>query len=191
MRLVIAWYADRLFSVKPEGAMPKCNECGFLAVRDEYTEEICESSEFTRSRGMHKSSSGSAVTANLFCYANSHAFPDVSGKADFKKAAAINEEVPCPQFMHWLKGRTPKEHDEMSILQKVEAATQSARAEEIRRQHEWHEEDKRLADARHRETVRTTWLISAGTLGVSSLVAIIAGVVSGPVMDWLKDWLSK
>ena len=109
--------------------MPKCSECGLLAVRDEYNDLVCEATGFTRLKGSHQSSKGIATIAKVFCYANSPSFPTIPNAPQMRNVQAINWVNPivqaigevrqCSQYQSWSPGKTPKEHEEMSFVEKV------------------------------------------------------------------------
>ena len=54
---------------------PQCCRCGFLAIRDEYNDAVCEATHEARGNGMHKSSMGNSTPARFFCFKGSVAFP--------------------------------------------------------------------------------------------------------------------
>ena len=74
----------------------------------------------------------------------------------------------------------------MTILQEVEGRNKAARADDISRHDKWREEDLEKADNRHRETKR----IAVWTLAAFCVIAIVAGLISGPAMDWVKSYWS-
>jgi len=70
----------------------------------------------------------------------------------------INAEHDCPRFVTWLPGNTPKEHEDMTILEQVRAEQQQFREDESRRSEKQRQEDRHfqqqieaLYEKRHQE----------------------------------------
>ena len=105
--------------------MPKCSECGLMAVRDSFNGSVCEVQNFTRVSGKHANARGVTTDAELFCYSDSTAFirPANIGPNGAvipfepeKLLPIINAENPCEIFRRYSPGKSPKEHEEMSML---------------------------------------------------------------------------
>jgi hypothetical protein len=50
---------------------------------------------------------------------------------------SINKEIECDSFVKWIQAKSAQEHEEMGILEKVEAITAKHRQEDIERQEKW------------------------------------------------------
>jgi len=175
--------------------MAKCKDCGYLAVRDEYNDTVCEATEFTRERGLHKSSEGMSTPARLLCFKNSTSFHTgractvETRDAKLSQMKLANEqlasEVECKHFRKWMPGRSPKEHEEMSFLEMIDNRTRQWREEDIKRTQAFealyetrHQELRNDAENRDRRSTKIT------ILGIA--VAILAAIVSGTLSGWLS-----
>ena len=118
----------------------KCADCGFLAIRDEYTEDVKEATRRVRERGEAVTSAQNTHRAKVFCYEGVRRMLPLNMDAQ-QVAAMVNEEIECGEFRKWSEGKTPKEHEEMTILEQVKEENATARQEDIRRQKQWREED--------------------------------------------------
>jgi hypothetical protein len=138
----------------------RCVDCGFLAVRDEYNDDVCEAVHFTRNRSLHKSSSGNSVRATVFCYRNSSQFPKNAATGNETQIYdAIRLEIDCDEYRLWRPGKTPKEHEEMTMLEKMESMHS-----------QW-----RIEDLSDRKVTRTLAVLA---LLVSVASAVICGLLS-------------
>ncbi len=108
--------------------MAKCNQCGFLSVRDEFNGKVREAAEITRVQADHRNGDGSLSTAKLLCYRNSPCFPKQDTNMRVEIIAKIDADIACSEFESWLPGRSPKEHQEM-IEEKMRLAWQAEQAE--------------------------------------------------------------
>ena len=192
-------------------AVAKCIDCGFLAIRDHYNDEVREATEHCRATGRHQSSRGNGTPAKFFCYASSPAFPAYAKPGEFRpppsdrltaeqmaaghpppskptpaSILAFGTEVDCCEYCQWRPGKSPKEHEEMSFLQEVEARSSRWRDEELR----WQKQVEAIAETRHQENRRDLELQTAKTLramwwGIAA--AIVAALVSGvlAIIPWL------
>jgi len=104
----------------------KCVECGFLAVRDEYNDSVCEATQLTRTKGTHKSSNGNTTNANVFCYKDSSAWhsPEKSSlrsmhspKSENKVISVLEQDKECALFCKWVPGQDPERIEETSWRQ--------------------------------------------------------------------------
>lgn len=125
--------------------MVKCQDCGFLAVRDHYSDAVCEASEFTRSTGRHKSSNGSTTVANIFCFVGAKQFTEDQTGSAHSSLTTMQCEFECHQFKQYIQGRNAREHVEMTLIEKVQSENRIAQ-EHIRREQD---EAKRLSDERY------------------------------------------
>lgn len=124
--------------------MARCDECGYLAIRDEQGHGALEVNKQVRKIGHGKNKQ-----ASLFCYLSSPAF-----------TGAIHEITDCDKVTRWLEGRTPKEHEDMTALEKATALyTSAARSmDEIQRRLAEANDanEKRMSDIETRERRRET-----------------------------------
>ena len=138
----------------------KCKEWGFLAVRDMYKPtEIQEALYTCRETGRQLAYNGMMKPAHMFCYINVRELRP--GGQNAESLALIGDAIDCDQFTPWHKGKTPKEHEDMVLLQEVDRRNRDAREEDRRLADQRRDEDKRwqqqlesLYEKRHRELRR-------------------------------------
>jgi len=150
--------------------MVKCKDCGYLAVRDEYNNNVCEAAELTRNHGQHQSSQGSSTRAKVFCFNNSPCFPCITNEGPVRQRTThskagedpvvkcINENVDCARFVPWCPGKSPAEQEKMVSLQEMQRLHAEARQEDVVRQEQWRSDDVKrqqeieaLYEKRHQE----------------------------------------
>ena len=155
--------------------MPKCSECGFLALRTPEN-QILEATRRTRTSGEYIGPNGDRRTASgLFCKGESVALStDQIHRANQAETIVkvIGNERDCRRFVPYSEGKSPKEHEERVMLDKCEAAIQRR-----------HDESEAVTQRRHRETVRVMWFGIAG--------AVLAGVMSGLLSGILSSLLLR
>ena len=161
----------------------RCNECGYLAMRDD-DGVLREVTPSTRSNGLRIGSNGVNTHANFFCWKKSGVFPSVPasppGPQKWQRGALIAQQIliqiDCHLWTTYWEGRTAKEHEEMSVLEQVRI---SANEERQRRQAE-RDDDQRIAERRHQDTIanaRHTRRVAIGSLIVAAL-ALLANFYS-------------
>jgi hypothetical protein len=149
----------------------KCVECGYIEVRDRDSYEVHEVPEFTRATGQYKGRSGNLTNARLLCAKASPAFLPVEMPAiihsgtphgkDHPNVKMLNECRDCGSFMKWIPGKSPKEHEAMSLLERVESLNAKARQEDIARHEMWNRRNFQ-------------WMVvAAGASLISALAAIV------------------
>jgi hypothetical protein len=121
----------------------KCGECGFVTLRDELGTGALEIDTATRTTGRRASSAGPLINADPFCYKSSAAFVGCnlprlthSGTpkgSDHPVVAMLNQGRECDYFRLWLPGKSPKEHEEVTIIEQL----QQARQQDAARQETW------------------------------------------------------
>ena len=122
----------------------KCADCGFLGVFDERTDEVKEATARARQSGEQATSAQTTHRAKVFCYRNAREMDWATINPE-QVATLVNEPIDCVSYLAWSPGKSPKEHEEMTILEKVKAEFAKNR-----------EEDLREADRRHQENVNLT-----------------------------------
>jgi hypothetical protein len=135
---------------------------------------------------------------------------EAKDESERERLDVFTRDRDCTQHTTWQHGFTPKEHIEMNLLQQQkeledhrreqEQAWQRQRDEDDRQwrekqasqEHEWRKEDTRRADQLEANNAtwqnkvrRDTWVLCM----ITGAIAILAGIVSGPIMDWLKPML--
>jgi len=177
--------------------MPRCFDCGLLAVRDEYRVDlVVEATRSAREMGRQQCSNGSSPMCKFLCYGNSPVFPKIpKDGSSAEKSEALKCEVDCGTFRRYHPGKSPQEHEEMSIVERVQlaaaeaqataraeaaAAKAEAKAEaeraaaEAKSHAEKHrKEDREFAIAAERRSFR----VAFASL-IVSIIAVIAGVAS-------------
>lgn len=173
--------------------MVKCIECGFLAVRDGHNSQlVCEATEKCRASGYHHNSNDTSSPAQFFCYLGRPEFPPVADSAptgssvvsprremrlETDRVELLKTEIPCDDaFCRWRHGKSPKEHEEMTFLQRVEAERQA----DSSRMTKWREEDLSW----QKQVRRDGWIVC----GIAAVVGVVGGAAGGPVIEWLRDW---
>lgn len=151
----------------------QCVNCGLLAVRNLKDSYVYPADELLRGRGLlpirdfpgdmepHRGVSKIRRSDTLLCYVGR---PEMNCPPEtYNCTAFINAEHDCPRFTPWIRGKTPKEHEEMGILEQVRAEQAIFRIEE-----EGHN--------------RTTRNIAIGSLVVAAVAVIpsIWGVLFPP-----------
>ncbi len=139
----------------------KCIECGFLAVHDEEGRGAFEAGKETRTSARMLRRNGVAIPADWFCSQKSDAFPDLvqltrrdgtPGKSsDPIILAELNQDRECDSCRAYIPGKSPKEHEDMGIIERVEAMALAARAEANETAERRHQEQlawQREAEAR-------------------------------------------
>lgn len=164
--------------------MAMCRNCGFLAVRDEYNDSVCEATDLTRSKGLHASSLGNATKAKVFCFKGSPAFQslELSGQAGI--VAGISEEIECDLFCGWHPGRTPREHEEMMHSQLLQIQESIRRQEDL----QWRKDVEEALDRRHQENKRELSQQRTMDRVVQFLLALLGAVVAltaARLLPWL------
>jgi hypothetical protein len=144
--------------------MVQCKSCGYIGVRARFTGLTYEADDRVRKQGVQFVASEPPCAARVFCYANEREFdaPKVGGEADVLKAIGL--ELECPSFTKWQRGKTPKEHADMALLDQVQQINRDDKREA-----------ERLADKRHAATARIAWIALAFSVvfGIANLVIAI------------------
>lgn len=173
-----------------------CLDCGYLAVRDEYTESTCEAIKATRTTGWHQSSMGNSTPADLFCYKTSPAFPITDGTGqdcslDDLHVLQLRTEIECATWIAYYPGKSPKEHEEMSVVEQMRCEQLAFQQQERRRADEWRAEDIRLRQQfealyetrhqenrgdleRHHQRTVAIAIFSAVAAAAAAIVALVA-----------------
>jgi hypothetical protein len=133
--------------------MVKCCNCGRLAVIDEYSKESREATEMVTTSGWHASSAGNATIARVNCHAGKRDFADLRGAPAGAVLTEINAEIgDCSSFIKRIAGRSPKEHEDMSILDRVRAEQTQFQLDIREEERRTHEENRRDNERRHQES---------------------------------------
>ena len=130
--------------------MVKCQTCGFLEVRDEYTDEVREASETTRLRGLQITSSQNTVRAKVFCCKDARDLTPLWNKRAEDILEAICKEIDCPQYVKRMPGKTGKDHEEMQFLQQVENRITQWRSEDVK----WRQDVEAALNRRQDDALR-------------------------------------
>ncbi|MEX0677981.1 MAG: hypothetical protein WD063_12945 [Pirellulales bacterium] len=162
----------------------RCKDCAFLSVRNASTSDVYPADERVRKYGtpktrLHYAPEGIGgggfpmeETDSLICYYGIAAFSE-DMKTLRVPEKAISKDRACSHFRRWISGKTPKEHEDMAIIEQVRAEQSAFREQEERRRVEWRRED--------RNDMRSTRIIAifaaAGTI-LSAAVASAALWVS-------------
>ena len=119
--------------------MVRCVDCGYLCVRDNSLNQIVEADSEYRKRGhipdVFIAGQGQRMryTADPVCFKMAADLrTEMEGESAGAGYAVACRERPCGEFIPWRQGYSPREHDEMKMLQEVERRTLAWRDEELR-----------------------------------------------------------
>ena len=136
-------------------AKVKCQDCGYLAVRNQQTRALAETEEVMRQSGEpppvfvlpHPGRNAVLIYERTpVCFVREFDLPVEAGQADDARAFlnVIRQERVCPKWTQWFQGFTPRDHKEMI---------------DAREQRDWQEarrrEDIAYRDEQRRSTVRS------------------------------------
>lgn len=108
----------------------------------------------------------------IICYKGQ---PDFAVDMETLRAlVVIDTERSCPYFETWIPGKTPKEHEEMTIVEQVKAEYAQQRQEE----RQWRQQIEALAETRHQEQRHDNRWMLILSLSVALVAAIIGGLIS-------------
>ncbi len=105
----------------------KCKDCGLLAMREQETNLVLEAVDAVRQSGGYRNF-GDFGPQHLFCYANHRNFPDLAREV----SDSLNLEIDCDDFRQYQPGKSPKEHEHMSIKEQALALANQYRREDLR-----------------------------------------------------------
>ena len=167
--------------------MPKCSECGFLALRIRATGETREADEELRETGYYDVPDGKrCVACPTFCWAGGDWFPKVkirSAMTGAPIAEVLQAERDCGKYMPWIPGRMPAEHERLMWQDMIEARE---RATELRIA-EAAAKAELLDQRRRAEDIHWRWVML-----IASLVgAIVCGLLSGSLGAQLTRWFGS
>jgi hypothetical protein len=110
----------------------------------------------------------------LFCYAASPHFVKVETPRDSDEVVqSIGREIDCKSWRQWHEGKSPQEHEEMTILEQVRSEQADFRRNEEDLRLKWRKEDTAAA-----RTTRIIAMVGVGAAILSGAVALIALFVS-------------
>lgn len=172
----------------PADPRVKCCNCGFLAVRDAYSNQIHEATKVVRERGQQVNSSGSATVAQPLCYAAQRKFTTQEIGDQNLIVRTLDSPIQCKGFAQWREGITPKELAEMLLHQEIrEDSKRQAvldrqwRERMAEREEMWHEQNLRTIIEGTRATTKSTI--------VAALIGAAAALVVG-VLVWYLTWIT-
>lgn len=138
----------------------QCKECGYVGVRSRFAGLTFEADERVRNQGAQFVANEQPCAARVFCYANQREFdpPKVGGESTVLQTLSLN--IDCQSFTKWQRGKTPKEHADMALLERVEQINAIARREAAELQDRWNRQNFRWV------------VIAAGSAVLSSIAAV-------------------
>lgn len=153
----------------------QCVDCGYLALRKRQSTELVGADARYRKDGAIPSDGQYNLFEDLpVCWRNVISFEEVaesSSRGDGHKAALATRR--CPEFIKWRSHLSPKEHDEMKLLQEVERRTKEWRDEDVA----WRENVDGDIDKRFKEEQRIAARRHIATVILQFLLAILAGAI--------------
>ena len=125
----------------------RCADCGYLSLQESDTRRLVEVEIKVRQDWKQLKTipgeRGPRYESRPMCFARVADLPREAGGSDAGQIRAIVEaERDCPAFTPWLYGRTPREHEEMSLI------------EERRRNDLAWQEERRREDAKARDDAK-------------------------------------
>lgn len=161
----------------------QCVKCGLLAIRNVEDSHVYAADELVRKGGVlpmrqlpgtrepHRGVSLIHRSDTLICYVGRPEMrcpPETAHCLPF-----IIVEHHCPKFVPWLPGKSPKEHEDMTILEQVRTEQAIFQMEEKREREKQRAEDlaDRNAQQAHNKTTRR---VAVGSLIVAIAVACAA-----------------
>lgn len=131
----------------------KCSECGMLCLRYSQSGQYCEANQDYRNHGKAPRNS---VTGSPICDRVPHChrgalplhkmFTSLSPE---EMAAALSAPRKCEQFVKWIPGLSPKEHEEIAWAQELRQEAAQRNTE----QQAWNAKIEESIERRHRETI--------------------------------------
>ncbi len=145
--------------------MVQCKNCGYIGVRARFTGLTYEADERVRDQGVQFVATEAPCPARIFCYANERGFAAAPVDGQKMVIEALGLEIDCRSFTKWQRGKTPKEHAEMALLDRVQQINRDDKREA-----------ERVADKRHAATARIAWIALAFSvaIGIANLIIAIS-----------------
>ncbi len=113
--------------------MARCIDCGLLAIADEETGRSRIAPDQLREKGYLLSADGRAIEAHVFCHRGSDAFPtNLPLHSPSELVEKLSAENECTLYRRWIKGKSPQEHEEMSILERLQLEHERAHLDQRR-----------------------------------------------------------
>jgi hypothetical protein len=172
--------------------MVRCVDCGLLALKDGVSKELIEADPSMRASGDYINSMGNQKQVVFFCYASKRQFSAEESGAQSRMVEALKREHNCEDgFTTYFQGRTAKEHEDMNILQRVDAANRASQAEMARRQ----EESDRKQDARYDRTEKRQdradlrQVVSLRMSFAALVMSVLMGFLGPLGVEGVKRWL--
>jgi len=170
----------------PQGQnLVKCKDCGWLGVRQKASRILVDADDAYRNEGtIPRLKAGSSLPEPVIeslpiCYAGRRKFYDEMQTPTPNEAivkAALAKPYPCDSITPWQSGLSPKELEQMKMLEEQRAAL----AREADRQRIWQAGESKKADDRHTENLKA--VVKAGWSNVWS--ALAAAALGGIVGAW-------
>lgn len=166
---------SRVFQ-RPDARDPvsKCKDCGWLAVRDERTRQVCEADPTVRDQGKHVSANGGASVARVFCWNDHRKFSEDEIGSQVSVVASIGAEIDCQISTPYRQGKTPGQVEEDKRIETIEAR-QSQLAEDAKAE---------KAKQRERDEKRDADNWARFWIGIGLTVALA-------VCNWLYSWATR
>lgn len=181
--------------------MPRCAECGLLAVTDEYDRSVVsEAVTETRKTGSQPNKDKPSSKARFFCYANSDAYEVTEGKAKETVLVVLSNERACDSFRKYHPGKSPKEHEEMTLMEQMREESAETLAEHLAITERHHQEamelqkelseliantdKKNRADAK--DEARRMFSLTILFQFLIALMGVVATLVSVKLIPWFQ-----
>lgn len=159
-----------------------CGDCGYLGHQADCVEGLLEITVQCRETGHLQVPNSGRQVANLVCSQSLQKFPNEPSKSGPVVLGLMNEERYCKSFFRRCPGKNPKEHEEMSLLEKMEAreARLIEKADLQRREDlDWRKSVEDSIDRRH-----NTLLIQQTLL---AFLAAIVTLIGAKLIPWFNS----
>ncbi len=113
----------------------KCVDCGYLQLRNRNSDErVGASPEYRNAGAMPRSGNYDVYDSAPLCWKGVDLSSETEGTDRTEGHAVAAKLRPCNLFTPWQPSLSPKEHHDMTIVEKVEALHARHRKEDINRQ---------------------------------------------------------
>ena len=179
-------------------AKVKCQDCGYLAVRNQQTRALAETEEVMRQSGEpppvfvlpHPGRNAVLIYERTpVCFVREFDLPVEAGLADDARAFlnVIRQERVCPKWTQWFQGFTPRDHKEMIDAREQRDWQEARRREDIAYRDEQRRSDLER-DERREKTARSQFRLTfwVGMAVIPITLVVLAALLQGAVSIWVE-----
>ena len=151
--------------------MPKCSECGYLALRNSSMYRLEEADSDFRKTGKLPNNH---FASRPICFVRSDGFPQFTDSHPPTIETAVNATNQCDCPTEWVQGHSPKEHFEMMQSNAMLQMQQAFQAEQSRLADVRHAESMRIATSSVATAMRGAYLSAGAAIAATLLAAVLA-----------------